>query len=735
MAAPMNSGVNTGNTSYSTVTFSPNLVNSAQLATGAQVNLEPDHISSALPEFDDSLGDHVPQQIRLKVWDDQYINFYSLLPDKEENTILDNESSPLVILKSGQIGLGHRSSTLKKVSNIGQWTDAFMIFASIYLQKYQNVQMALDLLKYCSTIRWAASKVPGPAWRQYDEQFRLRRAKKPSKSWARLDLDLWLLFISASTPLNNPSQKFNIGTKELADKPKVNKLLEGLRRSGKSKDTRAPITLPILTQLPRALVCICFSSYEAKLFHAAFTLAFFGFLRVGEIALSNCKSNSSTVLSISDISIQNSMLKVKIRFSKTDQFGKTTTLYIDSVPSSVVCPVNAMKAYLSVRPAASNILFCHSDCKPLTQYQFSSVLKKCLKFLNLPTQQFKSHSFRIGAASLASMKNIPPNVIQSWGRWKSDAYRGYIHIWIVGSSIVYWAQRRALSRPVGRNLGLEKYGVQIRWCGIRGMKWSQLLTRIQRDLRNFPCPQYLVIQLRWEMKLDILSLSKLPNTTVVWSCILPRLFWYGARSQVAIDNVRKRTNREISSYILKLGGRVITQSDLSDKETGCYRFDGIHLSDIGNDIYLNALQGALESFLIKDIHCNNTCRCFIGHSSLIGLFVKLDIYKITMYYLLLILGLSVEADIKDSVLLGQRSNHGLVGHMSFIVVSFVSCVSVLVYLITNVCAWPPLNPLFHVSIADFVPFSADENSDGASGGATKKQQTKDSELNKLINKK
>ncbi|KAJ8304403.1 hypothetical protein KUTeg_017986 [Tegillarca granosa] len=184
----------------------------------------------------------------------------------------------------------------------------------------------------------------------------------------------------------------------------------------------------------------------------------------------------------------------------------------------------------------------------------------------------------------------------------------------VGSSIVYWAQRRALSRPVGRNLGLEKYGVQIRWCGIRGMKWSQLLTRIQRDLRNFLCPQYLEILLgsndlvsrasdvlRWELKLDLLSLSKLPNTTVVWSCILPRLFWYGARSQVAIDNVHKRTNREISSHILKLGGRIITQSDLSDKETGCYRFDGIHLSDIGNDIYLNALQGALEKFLIKDI--------------------------------------------------------------------------------------------------------------------------------------
>ncbi|KAJ8304300.1 hypothetical protein KUTeg_017883 [Tegillarca granosa] len=339
MAAPINSGVNTGNTSYSTVTFSPNLVNSAQLATGAQ----------------NSLDDHVPQQIRLKVWDDQFINLYSLLPDKEENTILDpdNDSSPLVILKSGQIGLGHRSSTLKKVSNIGQWTDAFILFASIYLEKYQNVQMALDVLKYCSTIRWASSKVPGPAWRQYDEQFRFRpktfkvlvqAGLKPlAIAWDSFQSFRvqYSLFNEFPVPLDHIVQyiaylslkslsyqtvKTRIAALSISHKISnsidhtknflVNKLLEGLRRSGKSKDTRAPITLPILIQLPRALVCICFSSYEAKLFHAAFTLAFFGFLRVGEIALSNCKSNSSTVLSISDISIQTGILKVIIRFSK-----------------------------------------------------------------------------------------------------------------------------------------------------------------------------------------------------------------------------------------------------------------------------------------------------------------------------------------------------------------------------------------------------------------------------------
>ncbi|KAJ8306668.1 hypothetical protein KUTeg_015709 [Tegillarca granosa] len=230
--------------------------------------------------------------------------------------------------------------------------------SSVHQVTQNNMAAPINSRKY-GTIRWAASKIPDPDWRQYDEQFRLRWAKILSKSWARLDFDLSLLFISASTPFYNPSQKFNLGTMELACKPKVpldhivqyiaylslkslscqtgktriatlsffNKISNSIDHTKifwsinflkdfEGLDTRAPITLPILTQLPRALVCICFSSYEAKLFHAAFTLAFFGFLRVGEIALSYCKSNSSTVLRISDISIQTSMLKLKFDTQK-----------------------------------------------------------------------------------------------------------------------------------------------------------------------------------------------------------------------------------------------------------------------------------------------------------------------------------------------------------------------------------------------------------------------------------
>ncbi|KAJ8320869.1 hypothetical protein KUTeg_002456 [Tegillarca granosa] len=191
------------------------------------------------------------------------------------------------------------------------------------------------------------------------------------------------------------------------------------------------------------------------------------------------------------------------------------------------------------------------------------------------------------------MKNIPPNVIQSWSRWKLDAYRGYIRI--KSPFIAIHLDRWLFHRLLGTEESTQTSSWSQPWSGVvwctDQMVWYQEY-EVEPTTDTHPA-RFKKLSLppsQWRVTLGDETRPSLtfqiPNTTVVWSCILPRLFWYGARSQVAIDNVR---------------GIVLTQSDLSDKETGCYRFDGIHLSDIGNDIYLNALQGALESFLIKDI--------------------------------------------------------------------------------------------------------------------------------------
>jgi hypothetical protein len=49
---------------------------------------------------------------------------------------------------------------------------------------------------------------------------------------------------------------------------------------------RKPITFEILEKIINVLLHVCNSYYEATLFAACFSVAFFGFLRVGEFALS-----------------------------------------------------------------------------------------------------------------------------------------------------------------------------------------------------------------------------------------------------------------------------------------------------------------------------------------------------------------------------------------------------------------------------------------------------------------
>ncbi len=95
------------------------------------------------------------------------------------------------------------------------------------------------------------------------------------------------------------------GWKDPSENFLIKKILEGCRRDNPRVDSRLPVTfLEILKQLVAVLPAICKSQYEYVLFRAAFTLAFFGFLRVGEFTCSSKKAPTERVLSINDVSFQ-----------------------------------------------------------------------------------------------------------------------------------------------------------------------------------------------------------------------------------------------------------------------------------------------------------------------------------------------------------------------------------------------------------------------------------------------
>ncbi|XP_033754380.1 uncharacterized protein LOC117337489 [Pecten maximus] len=212
----------------------------------------------------------------------------------------------------------------------------------------------------------------------------------------------------------------------------VKKILEGAQRCNKRIDGRLPITLPLLRQLVISLSSVCSSKFESDLFTAAFTLAFFGFLRVGEFSASRSNGHETRPLTVSDITIVDSPsrhLKVRIRESKTDQKGHSVSLHINNYQQTDICPVTLMNRYLSIRPLASNQqLFIHRNGSPVTRYQVAAMLKKALTFARIPGSQYKTHSFRIGAATEAASRGISEKKIQAWGRWKSNVYSNYIRI-------------------------------------------------------------------------------------------------------------------------------------------------------------------------------------------------------------------------------------------------------------------------------------------------------------------
>jgi len=71
----------------------------------------------------------------------------------------------------------------------------------------------------------------------------------------------------------------------------VKKLLEGCKRQHRTRDSRAPVTLTMLSKIWEVLPLVCFSRYEITLFKAAFSVAFSGW-RISRDTIRRRPSNS-----------------------------------------------------------------------------------------------------------------------------------------------------------------------------------------------------------------------------------------------------------------------------------------------------------------------------------------------------------------------------------------------------------------------------------------------------------
>ena len=164
---------------------------------------------------------------------------------------------------------------------------------------------------------------------------------------------------------------------------------------------------------------------------AAMTLAFFGFHCLGKLTC-NCKFNSSAHLTKDNIAFHPgkglehpSFMTVHITETNTDPFRKGHTITVGSIESPL-CPIFAMKKYLSQRSQTIGPLFIHTSGKPLMKQTLTLETQTLLTQAGFNATKYAGHSYRIGAATTAAFAKLATWLIKTLGRWSSDCFKQYI---------------------------------------------------------------------------------------------------------------------------------------------------------------------------------------------------------------------------------------------------------------------------------------------------------------------
>lgn len=174
-------------------------------------------------------------------------------------------------------------------------------------------------------------------------------------------------------------------------------------------------------------------------------------------------------------------------------------------------------------------------------------------------------------------------------------------IWCMGDSIMYWAGEYAQSRD-RTHLGLLH---EIEWSAKRGMSWEDFRHHIQLKVVFASAPKVIMIHLGGNdvEKLTICKIfsfirsglkyikAAFPACQIIWIDILPRLQWTQGSTA---DKKRRRINRYGRQLARVLhGGSVSVEID--SVTPGFFRADRVHLSQVGIEMFLDALKDKLLS--------------------------------------------------------------------------------------------------------------------------------------------
>ena len=211
----------------------------------------------------------------------------------------------------------------------------------------------------------------------------------------------------------------------------VSQMLKGYNKVGFRLDSRLPITLPILDKLISAATSLEGSAYQICQFRAMCSLAFYAFLRIGEMTSVPGRDANPPLNLFQLTKLLNSagdLIAFKLTFGnfKQNYNERPFSVEVSRQPNS--CPVDLLSKYLDMRGTRPGPIFATVDGSPVSRSSFSHRLSMAIQLCGLAPSRYKGHSFRIGAASHAADKGFSDAQIRLLGRWKSNAFQRYIRV-------------------------------------------------------------------------------------------------------------------------------------------------------------------------------------------------------------------------------------------------------------------------------------------------------------------
>ena len=166
--------------------------------------------------------------------------------------------------------------------------------------------------------------------------------------------------------------------------------------------------------------------YLRIMYSAFFVSAYYGLLRIGEVA------QGPHVILADDVRIGVNKRKLLyiLRSSKTHDAGTGPQMVKISGTTAEpkYCPYTIVDRYLNRRPHAVSELeqfFVISDGSPVTPDQARNFLRTLIKRIGLWAELYNFHSFRSGRCGDLLKYGVSVETIKKIGRWKSNAIFKY----------------------------------------------------------------------------------------------------------------------------------------------------------------------------------------------------------------------------------------------------------------------------------------------------------------------